>query len=43
MSTRQACHLIIGTAIVFTAWELIGHRFLMAVPMNERHALDICA
>lgn len=41
MNQRQARHLIVGTVIAFASWELIGHWFLMAVPMGARHALDL--
>lgn len=41
MHYRQSLYLIIGTVIAFTVWELIGHWFLMAVPMGARHSLSI--
>ena len=40
MGYRQSFLLIIGTAVVFAVWELIGHLFLMAVPMEVRHILS---
>lgn len=41
MGHKQSLALILGTAIGFAGWELIGHRFLMAIPMNARHGLDV--
>ena len=41
MRYRQSFLLIIGTVVVFAVWELIGHLFLMTVPMDERHGLSI--
>ena len=33
--------LILGATLAFTAYELIGHWFLMAVPMPVRHGVSI--
>lgn len=41
MHYRQSFWLIIGTVILFAVWELIGHWFLMMVPMGVRHSLSI--
>ncbi len=41
MRYRQSLILIIGTAIAFTIWEIIGHWFLMYLPMDVRHGLSI--
>jgi uncharacterized protein YjbI with pentapeptide repeats len=41
MNQKQSLGLIIGTALAFTVYELIGHLFLMAVPMAVRHGVSI--
>ena len=41
MNQKHSIYLIIGAALAFTVYELIGHWFLMAVPMGVRHGVSI--
>ena len=41
MNHRQSLCVIVGTVFLFTVWELIGHLFLMTLPMDLRHAMSI--